>query len=176
MGADFNKPICLDQPFEGNNPTQSFAFFEDPYAVVVDRDPRDLFLAGKYSKDPNFKFTPKDDVRKFVIYYRNMRIHKGPMDRVLFLKFEDLIYNYDESIKLLEDFLKLGKHKRPKELFDPDRSINNTQLIRLHPEDLENIKYIEEQLSEYLYPFERYRGIKFNGRPFDGAARKAFEQ
>lgn len=176
MGADFSKPICLDQPFEGNNPEQSFAFFEDPYAVVIDRDPRDLFLAGKYSKDPNFKFTPKDDVQAFVIYYKNMRKKHKSNERILHLRFEDLIYEYDTSVAQLEEFLHLGEHKRPRELFNPARSINNTQLIRLHPEDKENIEFIERELKEFLYPFENYKNIEFNGKPFDGAARKSFEQ
>lgn len=177
MGADMSKPVCLDQPFEGNAPENSMKFFEDPYAVVIDRDPRDLFLAGKYTKDPNFKFSPKEDVEEFIIYYRNMRrkISKSN-DRVLRMRFEDLIYNYDESITKLEEFLHLGTHVRPKEMFNPSRSINNTQLVRLHPEDIDNIKRIEEELAEFLYPFESYQNVKFNGKPFDGAARKTFEQ
>ena len=42
--------------------TTVVSVFDDPYAVVIDRDPRDLYLAGKYTKDPNFKFTPKKNV------------------------------------------------------------------------------------------------------------------
>lgn len=176
MGADMSKPICLDQPFEGNCPEQSFPFFEDPYAIVIDRDPRDLYLAGKYTKDPNFKFAPKNDVKKFVIYYRNMRKHYKENPRVLRICFEDMVYKYDDSIRLIEEFLKLGEHKRPKSLFDPSRSINNTQLIRLHPNDKGEIEYIEKELKNFLYPFEKFNSVKFSGRPFDGAGRKVFEQ
>lgn len=176
MGADLSKPICLDQPFEGNSPENSFKFFDNPYAIVIDRDPRDLFLAAKYSKDPNFKFLPRDDVRKYIIYYKNMRKRKSYNERILSLHFEDLIYNYDDSISKIEKFLSLGEHKRPKEIFNPNRSINNTQLIRLHPEDKDNIQLIETELKEFLYPFEKFGKVKFEGKPFDGAARKAVEQ
>lgn len=176
MGADLKKPICLDQPFEGNDPTQSFPFFEDPYAIIIDRDPRDLFLAGKYSKDPNFKFVPKTNVKEFVIYYRNMRRKKVENKRILHFNLEELIYEYDVSIEKIEQFLHLKAHTRPKEHFNPDRSINNTQLIRLHPDDVDAIKYIEKELPEFLFPFEKYSNIKFNGKPFDGASRKAVEQ
>lgn len=176
MGADISKPICLDQPFEGNNPTNSFKFFDDPYAVVIDRDPRDLFLAAKYSKDPNFKFLPKNDVEKYIIYYKNMRKHNNNSERVLRLHFEDFIYNYEDSVKKIENFLHLGEHKKPKEIFNPSRSINNTQLIRLHSEDADAVKRIEEELPQYLYPFEKYKDVKFEGKPFDGAARKVIEQ
>lgn len=176
MGADLNKPICLDQPFEGNCPENSFKFFEDPYAVVIDRDPRDCYLAAKYSKDTNYKFMPRYDVEQFIVYYRNMRLHQNEHERILRLRFEDLVYNYDESINKIEVFLHLGDHKRPKQVFNPAKSINNTQLIRLHPEDSEAIKRIEQELAEYLYPFENYPNVKFEGRPFDGAARKVIEQ
>ena len=176
MGADMTKPIVLDQPFEGNNPIQSFPFFEDPWAVVIDRDPRDLYLAGKYTKDPNFKFVPKNDVDAFIVYYRNMRKHIQDHERVLFLRFEGLIYNYDESVAKLESFLKLGNHVRKKQIFNPDRSINNTQLIRLHPEDAAEIRKIEVELHEFLFPFENYPEVVLGGRPFDGAARKMVEQ
>ena len=100
MGVDLSRPVCLDQPFEGNAPQQSFPFFDDPYAVVIDRDPRDLYLAGKYTKDPNFKFTPKKNVDDFIIYYKNLRKNqKNDNQRILRVNFEDLIYCYEDSIK-----------------------------------------------------------------------------
>lgn len=176
MGADLSKKVVLDQPFEGNAPEQSFPFFDDPFAVVIDRDPRDLYLAGKYTKDPNFKFTPKKDVDKFIIYYKMMRRRRSTHERVLNLNFEDFIYEYDRTVEKVEKFLSLGKHIRKMKVFEPNKSINNTQLIRLHPEDKEEILKIEQELSEFLYPFENYTNVEFNGRPFDGAARKMFEQ
>ena len=90
--------------------------------------------------------------------------------------FEDLIYCYEDSIKKIEEFLNLGEHIREKQIFDPEKSINNTQLIRLHPEDKNEINKIEKELKEFLYPFEDYKNIEFKGKPFDGAARKAFSQ
>ncbi len=66
-----------------------FRFLDDPYAVVIDRDPRDLYLAGKYTKDPNFKFTPKKNVDDFIIYYKKIEekikrmIIKGFLELIL---------------------------------------------------------------------------------------------
>lgn len=173
MGADLDKPICLDQPFEGNVPEQSFPFFEDPYAVVIDRDPRDLYFDYKYSvKSPDGKFAPHTTVQDFVTYYKNMRRVEYPKhDRVLRLNFEALIYDYDNSIRKIEKFLHLGMHIRKREIFNPDRSINNTQLLRLHPDDKEEVDYIERELREFLFPFEKYPMPEFKGKPFVGAAR-----
>lgn len=176
MGADFSKPICLDQPFEGNNPLQSFPFFDDPYAIVIDRDPRDLYLAQKYTKDPNAKFYPRTNVEDFIIYYKNMRKHKIEDYRILKLNFEDFIYEYDATVKKVASFLNLNWHVHPKKYFNPLRSINNTQLIRLHPDDINDVRYIEIHLRNYLYPYEEYPNVEFSGKPFDGAARNAVEQ
>ncbi len=174
MGADMERPICLDQPFSGNSPETSFKFYKDPYAVVVDKDPRDLFLAAKYTKDPNFKFLPVDDVDKFIVYYKNIRKHRVNDLRILNIRFEDLIYRYDESIDQIENFLNIHAHTRKKEIFNPMRSINNTQLIRLHSEEKDNIDKISKALPEYLFDFEKYGDVVFGDKPFDGAARKAF--
>ncbi len=172
MGADLNRPVCLDQPFEGNNPENSFPFFEDPYAVVLDRDPRDLYFDIKYTKSPDGKFVPHTTVEDFIVFYSNMRSSITEHPRVLRLNFEELIYNYDKAVNKIEAFLHLGEHIRPRTLFNPSRSINNTQMIRLHPEDKEDIQKIEIELKEFLFPYENYPAPKFNGKPFSGAGRK----
>lgn len=169
MGADFSKPIVLDQPFEGNAPENSFPFFDDPYAVIIDRDPRDLFLDAMYNKSPDGKFFPRTNAQDFVIYYRNMRKNKKNTERVLYMFFEDFIYNYDESVAKVEKFLHLGEHMRPKSVFNPERSINNTQMVRLHPDRQKDIEYIAKELPEYLFHFENYPTPSFNGKPFSGS-------
>lgn len=172
MGADLSKPICLDQPFEGNNPEQSFPFFENPYAIVIDRDPRDLYLEYKYTTHPDGKFFPYENVKDFTIFYKNMRKDFQNNDRVLRLNFEDFIYEYDKTIEKVEKFLKLGKQIYPKKFFDPSKSINNTQKFLKFPEDLEDIKIIEQELKEFLYPYEKYPNLKPIGKSFTGAGRK----
>lgn len=74
--------------------------------------------------------------------------------------------------KKIETFLNIHNHIRPKEVFDPSRSINNTQLIRLHPEEKANIEKIYRELPEFLFDFEKYKDINFNGKPFEGKAGK----
>lgn len=173
MGADLSKPICLDQPFEGNNPENSMKFFEDSYAVIIDRDPRDLYLEFKYTNHPDGKFFPRTNVHDFTVYYKNMRKNQvETSNRVLRIGFEEFIYEYEASVEKLEKFLGLKEHKRPKTGFKPERSINNTQQIRKHPCDVNDIRYIEEHLSEYLFPFEKYPDAKFSGETFYGAQRQ----
>lgn len=177
MGADFSKPIVLDQPFEGNAPQNSFKYFDDPIAVLVDRDPRDLFLETKRHGFYEGRFIPIDDVKKFVEYYR--RIHTGrPMeatDRILPIRLEDMIYKYEETTAKVIDFCKLGKHVRKRQFFNPDRSVNNTQLIRRYPDEQANVEYIEKELPEFLFHYEQYKDVDTTSGGFVLGSEKSIE-
>lgn len=177
MKADLTKPIVLDQPFEGNAPQNSFKFFDDPIAVLVDRDPRDLFLETKRHGFYEGRFIPIDDVKKFVEYFR--RIHterpKEPTDRILPIRLEDMIYNYEETTAKVIDFCKLGKHTRKRQIFNPDRSVNNTQLIRRYPDEKANVEYIEKELPEYLFPYENYKNVNTTSGDFVLGSEKHIE-
>ena len=71
------------------------------------------------------------------------------------VQFEDLIYNYDSTIKGIEKFVGpiLGTHVNSKKYFDPAISIANTHVYPNYPEDAEAITKIECELKEYLYNF-----------------------
>ena len=176
MGANLDKPICLDQPFEGNNPEQSMKFFDDPYAVIIDRDPRDLYLEYKYITHVDAKFFPHSTVEEFILYYRKLRQDKiCENNRVIRINFEEFIYEYEKTIRKLEDFLKISKHNNKKAFFIPERSAANTQLIFKHPEDKQDIEKIEKELSDFLFPFQNYSGVDTSGKSFYGAGRKYTE-
>ena len=155
-GFDLEKPIMLEQLFCLERPTEGGDYFDDYRSIIIDRDPRDVyiltngFLAGQITS-----FMPNTrDVEEFVKYYRGLHRTQVDNPKVLYLKYEDLIYNYDSIILTLERFLGL-KHIKKGEVFKPEWSINNTQLIKRYPELQKEIEYIEKHLSEYLYDFEK---------------------
>lgn len=168
MGADFDKKIVLDQPFEGNNPAQSFRFFEDPIAIVVDRDPRDLYLASSYQW-PDGTFMPRRDPEAFVEYFERQREEQSKlneMDRVLFVRLEEMIFNYSSTIEKIMSFLKLSEeeHKFPMKFFNPNYSIQGTQLYKKIKGHEKEIEYISNRLKEYIFPFENYDIAKDNNK------------
>lgn len=173
MKADLNKTIVLDQPFSGNAPEQSMKFFDNPKAIIIDRDPRDLYLESKYRLIAECRFLPRDDVKKFCEYYK--RIHTGmpkeDSENVLLLRFENLMYHYDREVEKIIKFAGLGKHVRKQAYFNPNRSVNNTQISRRFPEEAENIAYIEKELKDYLFPFEKYQHIDTSGEAVLGSAK-----
>ena len=151
--------IVLDQPFNVNNPKTSMRYFDAPRAILVDRDPRDIYvLAKKYLKS-NGSFIPSDNVEDYIIYHRLIRTRCEEEDGpdILRMSFEDLIYDYEATSARIQDFLGLSGSKHDeKKYFDPAVSIENTQLFLKHPELADDIQKIEKALPEYLYPFEKY--------------------
>ncbi|MBR0070506.1 MAG: sulfotransferase domain-containing protein, partial [Synergistaceae bacterium] len=71
---------------------------------------------------------------------------------VLFLRFEDLIYHYDEALKRIAEFaeLDLNDHVHKREFFNPDVSIKNVgmwkEIISQQEADT-----IASTLPEFLY-------------------------
>lgn len=172
LGVDFARPVVLDQPFPGNNPQACMKYYEDSFAVVVDRDPRDNYVFAKTKLLGRNHLMPMDDVKDFVVYYRALRDNQPYMeknDRILQLRFEDLVYNYDVTTEKLRNFLKLPANPNPKSIFDPKISMPNTQVWKRFPRFADDIKYIEENLSEYLFDFSDCpvpdpNGIMFSGK------------
>lgn len=174
MGADLNKPIILDQPFAGNNPEACFKFYDDPYAIVVDRDPRDNYVFARTKLLGKWHFMPVDPVQDFVKYYRAMR--KNPNSdsngRILNIRFEDMVYHYEETTKSLRDFLHLPNNPNPKSIFDPAISMPNTQVWKRFPQFAKEIEYIEKELPEYLFDYKGCPEPDPNGEMFYGRSPK----
>lgn len=164
-GASFEKPVVLDQPFEGDAPEQSFPFFKDPKAIVVDRDPRDLWILAKYAGNwtGEGRFMPRKDVKTFVNYYKELRENakRNNSHDVITINFEDLVYEYDTTVKKIENFLSINEHVNPKKYFDPSVSINNTRLMDRYPQSKADIDYIEKNLTNYLYDFSKYKKVNY---------------
>ena len=168
-GVDFSKPIALDQIFSGNNPQAGFPFLDDPYAVVVDRDPRDNYVFARTMLLGKNHFMPVDKVEDFISYYRVIREgqpYQHEHERVLRLRFEDLVYEYEMTTAKLRKFLHLSDNPNPKMVFDPELSKANTQVFRRFPEYAEDVKKIEDALPQYLFNFDKYSLPDSRGKMF----------
>lgn len=176
MGATFKDPIILDQPFAGNNPQACFKFYEDPYAFVVDRDPRDIYVFANtrlIGRLPHFM--PIHPVEKFVAYFKALREgqpYQEAHERILRLNFEDMVYNYDETTEKIRQFLHFPINPNPKSIFDPAISMPNTQVWKRFPQFNKDIAYIESNLKEYLYDFSNCPEPDINSVMFHGKSPK----
>lgn len=175
MGADFSKPLILDQPFAGNNPQACFKYYDDPYAIVVDRDPRDNYVFARTKLLGRFHLMPINNVEDFVKYYRALRKdqpYTQHHERILCLKFEDLVYHYEESTSKLRAFLHLPDNPNPKSIFDPAISMPNTQVWKRYPQFAKDMEYIEKELPEYLFDYTGCPEPDPNGKMFWGKSPK----
>lgn len=141
-------------------------FDERLKVIVVERDPRDVFILNKYIWSKKEVQVPiPTDVYEFCKYYTLMRESekKSSSNKVLRIKFEDLIYNYDLKLQEIMKFLDFSskEHINKKTRFNPELSIRNTQVFRKKEYEKE-IKVIEEKLQKYLYkfPYEINNDIK----------------
>ena len=73
----------------------------------------------------------------------------------MFVRFEDMVYNYDETTRKIAEWLKLSEkdHLYKYKYFNPEHSIKNTQTWKKIDCDQQEIAYIEKELKEYLYDF-----------------------
>lgn len=149
--------LMVDQLLPPMNLKRYLRYFKDPVqVVVVDRDPRDVFILDKYVwKDgilPN-------DVETFCKWFRYTRAHRKEenlnTDNIRFIRFEDLIYKYGDTTSRLRDWLGLSEknHSKAGRIFNPNISRGNTQTWKDLPQSKNEIEYIEGNLSEYLYKF-----------------------
>lgn len=145
--------VVIDQMFPGNNIERYLKYVRDVKVVIVDRDPRDLYIRQRSLPDhvlPN-------DPYQFCMYYRDIRPNKdfvAPAN-VLCVSFEDMIYKYDEMVRKVLTFLEIDPkhHISPKSHFDPSISIKGTKTWLEYPEYSEDIKVIVKELPEFLYNY-----------------------
>lgn len=133
-------------------------FGEELKAIVVERDPRDVFILNKYIWDSKKIGVPfPKEVNEFCKFYKNMREseHIKESNKVLRIKFEDLIYNYDKTVETIRKFIGFDEkmHIAKKTRFIPELSIKNTQVFNGKKEYKKEVKIIEKELKEYLYQF-----------------------
>lgn len=159
MAGYSKQSILLDQLLLPFNLFRFENYFnEDAFVFVIERDPRDVFISNKYFWSKKGEPVPyPTDVKEFCKYYKSLRAIEKPTacDRVCRIRFEDLIYNYDETVALI--FNKLGwdrkTHTAPKTKFNPERSIFNTQLFLKSKEFSAECDYIAKELNEFIYDF-----------------------
>jgi hypothetical protein len=170
-----NKTIVTNNAFDPYYPTENFLFFEDPFCIIVDRDPRDIYLSmvnpgglfiPEFEKNnPIFSFEYLEGLKKDflgisnidIFIWRQKQIRQNVKfntdnDRVIRINYEDLIYNYSETISSLFKKLKIdpATHVYKLEHFNPEISKENVGLWK-NNQEMKEIMKIESELGDYLY-------------------------
>lgn len=149
--------MMVDQLLPPMNLKRYLRYFNNNIqTIVVDRDPRDIFVLDKYVWKDGIIPNDPETFCKWIEYTRSHRkIENMDTNQVRFIRFEDLIYKYEETTSALTEWLNLDEklHSRPKANFIPEVSIKNTQMWKKYPKSINEVRIIEDRLSEYLYDF-----------------------
>lgn len=156
MNSENKEFLVLDQLVPVDHNQTYLNYFDNLKIIIVDRDPRDLYLLEKYEYKE--KYLPWEDVESFIKYYRLLRAHKKEdlaSENVLYINFEDFIYKYDISIDKVLNFCSIDKSNwvEKKKYFNPDISIKNTKKWLVYPEAKREIELIEKELKEFLVEY-----------------------
>ncbi|MGL4765451.1 MAG: sulfotransferase, partial [Aeromonas sp.] len=149
--------LALDQLVPCCNTERYLNYFEDIKVIIIDRDPRDLYILNKeiWKED----VIPYENVEDFIKHFRLVRKHqkyeRENQKKILRIKFEDTIYDYENTMNKIKKFLEIDnlEHNYPQKYFDPQKSIYNTQLFNRYLKYQNDIKKIENNLKEYCYKF-----------------------
>ena len=156
MGKKENH-IVLDQLLLPFNLFRFEKYFKDDVEVfVVERDPRDVFIMNKYYWSKAKEPVPyPTDVEQFCEFYKRLREMEKPCEHLQIhrIHFEDLVYDYENTVKAIFDILNIDDKQKKNTKFDPNKSINNTQLFLQNEMYRSECKVIESKLGEYLYSF-----------------------
>lgn len=147
--------LVLDQLLmDGDlNYERNKAYIPNHKIIMVHRDPRDVYATG-IIKDINW--IPKEG-NEFVKWYNRMHRDLAQLPTypaALSLRFEDLIFEYKDSIEKIENFLEIPteKHVRKKASFDPAVSKRNIGIYKNLPSEYkEDLSIIERKLKSYCF-------------------------
>lgn len=148
--------LMVDQIVPSSNIARYTKFFDDIKVFLVERDPRDIYILEK--KVWNSCIVAAENVEVFCKWYKYTRAHRKTEQfekNVKLIYFEDLIYNYDKTTKEIMEWtgLKAENHIHAKEKFNPNISQKGTKSWEKYTEFADDVKYIEKELSEYLYKY-----------------------
>ncbi|WP_421285738.1 hypothetical protein [Aeromonas veronii] len=158
-----NHTVVMHNALEPYSPEQGVEIISNGKCIIIDRDVRDIYVncikhADGYNDNVEVfkKISGANNIDSFIERQRIMRIKNGNKnhDRVLRIRFEDLVYNYEDTLTVIIDFLNLepASHNRKLSFFNPSKSIKNcNSWIELPCDELINIKKIERSLPEYCY-------------------------
>lgn len=146
--------IALDQLVPSSNIERYINYFDNIKIIIVDRDPRDLYILNKIFWKEGW--IPCDNVETFIVWFKTLRESRNKellLKQVKFIQFENLIFDYEKSIDEIIRWIGMEKsnHIRRKQFFNPEESIKNVELWKRYNNYHEDIMIIEKELKNFCY-------------------------
>ncbi len=146
--------LLVDQLLPSSNLERHMRYFNNIFAFVVDRDPRDIYLLSKYEWHDG---VVPQDIDLFCKWYEYTRSNRDSeqwnKEHIMYVQFEDLIYHYEDTIRKIVAWIGIDEsnHITKKLYLNPDISIRNTKYWESHPATKDEADYIAMKLKKWLY-------------------------
>lgn len=174
LNSNNNKVVVTNNAFEPFNPSENNMFFDNSYSIIVDRDPRDIYLSAinqkglfipefeknnpvfslKYIEEQKKDFLGTSNIDTFIWRQKQLRENckqEKECDRIIRLKYEDIVCNYENTKDYLFNKLNLDSklQKEKFKYFNPQNSKKNVGLWK-HKRTIPEIIKIEKELNKYI--------------------------
>lgn len=154
-----NRILILNNAFEPFKPVQSARLISSAKAVIVDRDPRDIYLSALYSSKSSMSRigssvigkSAQDFIDRFRIY-RDAVVINDDDASIFRMRFEDLVLESEKLISQLLFFLGVDSSATQSKLvFDPKKSSKNVGMWKKVEDQkvLNAIALINSELSDF---------------------------
>lgn len=144
--------VVCDQLVPAMGYTKYLPYIDNLKVIIVDRDPRDIYLNNKYIWKGAPYICDTTDVDQFIDWYKSIRYHSDENNcSVLRINFEDFIYKTKDAISSIMKFAELDERKFDiaKSTFVRENSAINVGLWKKY-KDCE-IEYIQLKLKDYCH-------------------------
>ena len=149
--------LAIDQLVPAMNAKRYMNYVENLKVLIVDRDPRDLFLLNELVWKQAPYICNTKNVDEYILWYKTMRKHRKleeSNENIIYIMLEDLIYRYDKTLEKLYKFIDLDKdhHIYKKRFFNPEVSIQWTKMYEKYPDyRKDDIEKIKKELDGYCF-------------------------
>lgn len=143
--------IVTHNAFEPFNPSRALRYLKNSKCIIVDRDPRDSYVAMAPHK--HLALSVEDFILRFKAYRKAAEYHVDATGKVLRLRYEDLIFNYEDTVSCVLNFLEVAPadHADPLKYFNPDKSLRNVKIWKRNNNQAD-ISLIKDALAAWCDP------------------------
>ena len=149
--------FAFDGDYSAMNPKKVTQYIPNSKIILVIRDPKDIAAT---TKSGLCLFAPRklEKIIKWIshLYLRLKQVKDGiPEERMLVIKFEDLVLNYEKALPKLFKYIGIDEkhHKKKRTYFNPDISRKNIGIWKKYLSDKEG-KYIDQCCKDIYDSFQ----------------------
>jgi hypothetical protein len=145
--------VILDQAISPNNPLVIYRYLNNSKLIIVSRDPRDMYIDNiLWGVGLDNDLETAEAGYRFVTQQRMLRRNQVDDVNVFYVRFEDLVLNYDITVEKLLRFLNFSEvdHVKKKEYLVPEKSSKNVGIWKQYYRKYKDaIDVITKELSDW---------------------------